>query len=154
MYDISKPQFDFYLDKKSFRKGIQKFESWMRELPVALGEDPFPLEHTFAHGLYIRKCTVPANTLFVTKIHRYDDAAFLMSGDVEIFEESGVKRIQGPVHFITKAGTKRIVYGHTESVIFTVHSVNGERDIKKIEDSIFVKTFDELDDSEDKRCLE
>ena len=139
------------LTPEQFRAGIKNFESWMKNLPEALGEDPFPLEHTFAHGLYIRKCTVPADTLFVTKIHRHDDAAFLMRGDVEILEEGGFKRVQGPIHFVTKAGTKRVVYGHTESVMITVHAANGERDIEKLESKIFAKTFEEL---EQVKCLE
>ena len=44
-----------------------------------------------------------------------------MKGDISIFSEDGVKRIQAPFHGITEAGTKRVLYVHEEWMIFSMY---------------------------------
>lgn len=129
----------------NFRKNIVEFEEKVKATPGALGADPFPLEHSFADGLYIRKLTVPAKTLTVTKIHAVNHAFFLMKGTVIIQTEDGVKKITAPYQGITKAGTKRVIY-HVDEVVFTTVHATKETDIEKIEIEVIAKNFDELND--------
>jgi hypothetical protein len=117
----------------------------MRKCPDALIGDCCPLKHSFAKGLYIREITMPANMLFVTKIHKYSHAAFVLSGEVSILEENGPRRVIAPASFITPPGTKRIVFTHKETVWTTVHATD-KTDLNEIEEEIIAKNFDEIDD--------
>ena len=125
------------------RKAVLKVEDMIRQMPDHLEGNCYPLKHSFADGLYIRELTVPAKILTVTKIHKYAHAAFLLKGKMSVLEEGGIREVEAPAHFITPAGTKRIVYHHTEVVLVTVHATK-ETDVQKIEDEIIAKDFDEL----------
>jgi len=125
------------------RKKILGVEATIRNMPGSLGEDPFPLKHTFADGMYVREISVPRGFLVVTKIHKLDHPCFVLKGDCSVLTEEGVKRIKAPYHMITKAGTKRIVYVHEDTVWVTVHKTD-HKDLEKIEEEIIAKTFDDL----------
>jgi hypothetical protein len=139
------------LPSKNIREGMIKIEDEVRKLPNALiGDSPeylalCPLKHTFADGCYIRELFMPKGMLFVTKIHKIKHPYFLLKGDCEILTEDGVKRIKGPFHGITPAGTKRVIFTHEDTIWVTVHtnSDNGQ-DLAKIEDRIIAKTYDEV----------
>jgi len=127
------------------RQRICDLEKAMWEIPGALVGDSCPLKHTFAKGLYIREITMPANMLFVTKIHKFSHAAFILSGEVSILEEGGPRRVEAPASFITPPGTKRVVFTHKETVWTTVHATE-KTDVKEIEEEIIAKSFDEIDE--------
>lgn len=136
-------------DKKLFRERITTFESKMKEIDGCLGEDPFPLTHKFADGMYIRQITVPAKALTVTKIHKQTHPFFLLKGTISILTEHGIEKITAPYSGITKAGTKRIIYHHDEVVLTTVHSTNS-LDLKEIENEVIAKDFNEIEALEQK----
>jgi hypothetical protein len=139
----------------TFRDKIVLFEEELKQQAGALPANPFPLEHLFAKGLYIRKITVPPNTLTVTMIHKYSHVAFLLKGEMSILEEWGARRVKAPTFFITKAGTKRIIYHHDEVVLVTVHAnPEEERSIEALEGELTAKTFDEIDGKEQARIAE
>jgi hypothetical protein len=140
------PNFSTDISTLSFRDKITIFEEELKKLPDALGKNPFPLEHFFAMGLYIRKITVPACTLTVTMIHRFSHPLFLLKGELSILEEWGPRRVKAPEFFITKAGTKRIIYHHDEVVLMTVHANPDElRDIEALENVLTATSFDEIE---------
>ena len=128
---------------KKIREGIMEVESRIGKLPGAMFGDCFPLKHTFADGAYVREMSVPKGFLIVTKIHKVCHPYFLLKGNVSVLTEDGIKRIQAPYSGITPAGTKRICYTHEDTVWTTVHVTN-ETDLKKIEDDIIAKTYDDL----------
>lgn len=127
-----------------FRKGISELWDKILERPDAMIGDCCPLTHNFAKGLYVRQITMPAGSLVISKIHKYSHAAFILKGDVSIFEEGGARRVKAPASFITKVGTQRLIYNHEETVWTTVHATE-ETDVKKIEEEIIAKDFDEID---------
>ncbi len=129
--------------KEIFRKNVTDFEEKLKKIPGTLGADPYPLEHSFADGLYIRKLTVPANTLTVTKIHAVNHAFFLQKGTISVLTEEGVKKFTAPYQGITLKGTKRIIYHHDEVIFSTVHSTK-ETDISKIEVEVIAEDFEDL----------
>jgi len=129
------------------RKKILDVESKMAAIPGALFEDDCaPLKHTFVDGAYVREITMPKGMLLTSKIHKICHPYFVLRGDVSVLTEKGVQRIKAPFSGVTQPGTKRILYMHEETVWATVH-VTKETDLKKIEDEIIAKTFDDLPDS-------
>lgn len=121
-------------------------EDRIRQMPGAVigDSDQNPLKHSFADGCYIREIFNPAHELIVTKIHKIAHPFFLLRGEMSILTEEGVKRIKAPYYGITPAGTKRVIYTHSDIVFVTVH-VTKEKDLAKIEGEIIAKDFDEMD---------
>ena len=121
----------------AYRKTVAVIEKAIKALPSALGEDPFPLTHEFADGLYIRKITIPAGYFVVGKFHKDSFISFIERGDMSVLTEDGVVRVFGAQMSITPAGTKRFGYSHAETVWYTVHAnPTNERDIEKLENMI------------------
>ena len=142
------------LDKKwtreEFRVGIVGFE---RELMKVVGavvahnalvEGMCPLKHTFADGVYIREIFMPKGTLLTSKIHKTNHPYFIMKGDVSVATEEGIVRLVAPYSGITKAGTKRLLYMHEDTVWITVHATP-YKDVLKIEEEIIARDFNEID---------
>ena len=131
--------------KEEFRVGIKDVENKMSESKRSLKgkelEHFNPLKHSFAKGVYIREVFNPAGELLVTKIHKYSHPFFLLQGEMTILGEDGEKRIKAPHYGITKAGTKRIIYAHTDCIFVTVHATD-EIDLNKIEEEIISKDFE------------
>lgn len=125
------------------REHMRKVEDIIRKMPDHLEGDCYPLKHSFADGLYVRELTVPPKILTTTKIHKFSHAAFLLKGELSVLEEGGIRKVKAPAHFITPAGTKRIVYHHTEVVLVTVHATK-ETDLNKIEEEIILKDFEPI----------
>ena len=112
-----------------------------------------PVKHSFADGCYIREIFNPANELLVTKIHKKEHPFFLMQGEMSILTEDGVKHLKAPYHGITKPGTKRIIYTHSDCIFITVHATE-ETDVAKIEEQVIAKDFsDPLITQEDIKLL-
>jgi len=112
-----------------------------------------PVKHSFADGCYIREIFNPANELLVTKIHKKEHPFFLMQGEMSVLTEDGIKHLKAPYNGITKPGTKRIIYTHTDCVFVTVHATT-ETDVAKIEEQVIAKDFsDPLITQEDLKLL-
>jgi len=130
-----------------------EFEQAIGRLPNAkFGDDACPLEHIFADGMYIRKMTAPGGMINVSKLHKTNHPFFILEGEVSIVTEKGIIRITAPHFGITKAGTKRVVYFHEDTVWITVHATE-ETDLEKIEDELIAKNFDELPEHIGKELL-
>lgn len=92
--------------------------------------DDIPLVHRFAPGLYIREITLPANHVLTTHIHATEHVAIISKGKVTIFSEDGEETVEAPYTTITKIGTKRAIYTHSETVWTTIHlNEDNETDI-------------------------
>ena len=107
---------------------------------ATFGDNCFPLEHHHLDGMYVRRIFMPAGFILTSKIHKKTHPYFIMQGEVEVLTEEGLKRIKGPYFGITKAGTKRVILTHTDTIWFTCHATE-ETDLKKIEDEIIAKSF-------------
>ena len=122
-----------------FKKGVKKLQNKIESSPNAItgkNVDKFnPLRHFFADGCYIREIFNPAGELLVTKTHKISHPFFLLQGQMSILSEDGEKQISAPFYSITKAGTKRVIYAHTDCIFVTVH-VTDKTDIKEIEKDI------------------
>jgi ribosome biogenesis SPOUT family RNA methylase Rps3 len=76
-----------------------------------------------------------------------------MSGELSILTEDGVVRYKGPYQGITRPGTKRIIFTHTDCVFITVHATD-KLTPEEAEEDVIAKTFDDPEISlEDMRRL-
>ena len=132
--------------RQTFRNKRVKFEDKLNNSGFALSEKELheknPVKHSFADGCYIREIFNPAGELLVTKIHKKEHPFFLMKGKMSILTEDGVKHVQAPHHGITKPGTKRIIYTHTDCVFVTVHATD-KTDVAEIEKEVIANDFND-----------
>lgn len=105
--------------------------------------DDLPLEHLFIPGGYARKLTITAGTLLVGKIHRFPCFNAVLTGDITVLTEDGVKRIQAPAFFRSEAGVKRVGLAHSDTVWITVHPSN-ETDLEKLEAEIIAPSYEDF----------
>ena len=132
--------------RQTFRNKIVEFEDKLNNSELALSQKELheknPVKHSFADGCYIREIFNPAGELLVTKIHKKEHPFFLMKGKMSILTEDGVKHVQEPHHGITKPGTKRIIYTHTDCVFVTVHATD-KTDVDEIEKEVIANDFND-----------
>ena len=91
--------------------------------------------HAFCDGVYRREFFLPAGAVVVSKIHKKENWFMLWQGDVSIASADGtVKRVQAPYMAKTPINTKRVVYAHTDAVMYTFHgNPDNETDPKELE---------------------
>jgi len=95
--------------------------------------DDMEYTHWFAPGLYGREITIPGDIALTTMIHASEHIAILSKGKMDIYTEEGIKTIEAPYTMITKIGTKRAIYTHSECVFTTIHAnPENETDIDKL----------------------
>ena len=80
-----------------------------------------PLEHFICNKTYTRQITLPKDMLLTGKVHNFDHVSILSKGDVSVMTDEGVTRIKAPATWISKAGTKRLIYVHEETIWATIH---------------------------------
>lgn len=129
----------------SFQRKSMQLEEVIKKLPEHFEGDSenCPLKHTFVDGAYVREIFMPKGMLIVSKIHKVTHPYFVLSGDVSVATDEGLVRIKAPFSGVTKAGTKRALYTHEDTVWVTVH-VTKETNLRKIEKQIIAKNFNEL----------
>ena len=132
--------------QKEFRETVSTFEEALKKHESSLGDSTHklnPTKHSFSDGQYIREIYNPSGLVLVTKIHSKNHPFFLMKGEMSILTEEGVQRIKAPYQGITKAGTKRIIFTHSECVFITVHRTD-TLTIEEVEEEVIAESFDQL----------
>lgn len=101
--------------------------------------------HHFAPGVYMRELFIPKGTTLTGKIHKTEHLNILSQGDLSVWTEDGIKRLQASTVITSKPGTKRVGYAHEDSVWITVHpNLDEARDVDLIEERLIAKTFAEV----------
>ena len=134
------------ITSREFREKIFEFERSLARIPNSFvgDSDQCPLKHSFANGIYVREIFLPKGVLLTGRIHKCDHPNFILSGDVSVVTEfDGVQRLKAPQSMISKAGTKRLVYAHADTVWVTIHRTD-ETDPSKLVDEITVGTYEEF----------
>jgi len=129
---------------KAHRAQVIQFQSIIETMPQELNR---PLEHFFAHRVYVRQLTTPADTVSVSKIHRFSQVNLLLKGRVSIKTPTGVVEYKAPHIWVSPAGAKSITYYHEDTIWASTHGTD-EVDIDKLEEELVCKTFDEFDKME------
>ena len=132
--------------RKKFREHITELEEQGKKDNIFLSPEDTkklnPVKESFADGCYIREVFNPAKELIITKIHKKQHPFFLLSGEMSILTEDGIKHLKAPYHGITEPGTKRVIYTHTDCVFVTVHATD-KKNTKEIEEEVIAKDFDD-----------
>jgi hypothetical protein len=121
---------DILPEGRTVRTKIENLETRMLELPQV----ECPIRERFAPGLYAREIVIPKGTLLTGKIHREDDISVMVSGDISVLTQGGMKRLQGYQFFVSQAGIKKLGYAWEDTVWITFHAnPTDETDWEKLE---------------------
>jgi len=119
---------EYRRNQRAYETTVNEFEQAIDNHSERLGDNSRnglnPLRHFFTDGQYVREITLMPDLILTTKLHNRNHPFFLLRGDMTIVTDRGQERIQAPHFGITAAGTKRIIYTHTECVFFTVHATD------------------------------
>lgn len=98
-----------------------------------------PVTHRLEQGLYIREMQIPADTLFIGRVHRHGHVCQLLKGSVILIHgEHYREAFKAPSEIMTKPGYQMVVYAVTDVLAQTIHpNPNDERDYSKLEADIF-----------------
>lgn len=134
------------LPNKPSLETIQRFEQCLRKLPQL----EIATTHHFADGLYGREILIPAGCTLTGKVHKGEHLNFLMQGDITVWTEDGMKRLQAPAVIVSKPGTKRVGHAHTDTIWVTVHATH-ETDLERLESELIVPETPQIEEG-DKLC--
>jgi len=137
---------DEIIKKNNFRKNIIELEKIILKNPNSFTKDlvdkTFPIKSTFAGACYIREMFMPAGHIMTTKIHKKDHPFFLLKGKMTIASENFNGDIKAPYQGITIAGTKRVIYSHSDCILITVHSTD-KLTVEEVEEDVIAKDFND-----------
>ena len=105
-----------------------------------------PVKHHYANGLYAREIFIPAGSVVVGKIHKFEHLNLISRGKVYVVTEFG-NEIYGatetPVTFKSPAGTKRALVAETD-VIWTTFHITDKTDVDEILKEIIAEDYSEI----------
>ena len=136
--------------KEDIRSFIMNVQDQIETLPDTIKVGPndprTPLKHSFCNGVYCREIFIPAGMIVVGRVHKHAHHNVLLEGDVSVLTEDGAKRIQGPLHMVSSAGTKRLLFTHSDTRWMTIHAnPDNNTDVPKLESDICTWTYEEYD---------
>ena len=97
------------------------------------------MTHSFGGGVYVRERFAPADTLIVGKRHRHETMSILVKGTLGVYNELGEVTVkhEAPKTWVTPAGSKRMTYSFTDTILITVHPTE-ETNLEKIETEFII----------------
>ena len=105
----------------------------MRQMPDQLDADELTSHH-FCGGLYARELFVPAGATLVGKTHAQENLFFLLQGTMTVTTDTGAVTITAPYMAVTKPGTKRAGFAHSDCICMNVHpNPDDEQDLVLLE---------------------
>lgn len=133
--ELTAPEVDCPLDLNQIaptRDAINAIEDVLVQCPQIAIET----KHHFSAGLYAREILIPAGTILTGKIHRAEHLNIVSRGEITVWTEEGMRRIKAPFTMVSRPGTKRIGYAHTDTVWTTIHpNPDNSRDLIQLEDA-------------------
>ena len=110
-----------------------------------------PVTHKFTPNLYTREIFMPKGTLVTSLLHLTTHPFFILQGDVSVwYHDVPVQRYKAPYSGITKAGTRRLLYTH-EDTIWAACFVTTCTDPEQIAYEIMDHDFNPLIDKDNPR---
>lgn len=104
-----------------------------------------PVKNWLAPGVYCREIHLPADSVVVGRIHRFEHMSILSKGRVTVVTEFGEEEYTAPASFISPAGTKRVVLSHEDTIWTTIHpNPDNETNIESLENRYTAMEYAEL----------
>lgn len=122
----------------SIARAVALEQAIRSELPLIEGE----VVNHFSHGVYGRELRVPAGSVIVGHIHKFENMNVLLEGEMTVVTEDGPQRVGPGFLIVSPPGTKRAAYAHTDCRWLTVHGTH-EKDVDKIERQFIVHSEQE-----------
>jgi len=108
------------------RQAILRAEEALLTLPQLKME----AKHYFAEGLCARELLMKASDIegsvavYTGKIHLKDHLVVIPYGHVTVADNDGTKTFKGPCTFVGKAGSKRALMVHEDTLWIAIHASN------------------------------
>lgn len=134
----------FYSGTLNSRQGLMEYQSFVEQMPNALGENPFPLFHTFTDGLYSREVHMPKNHLLVSQIHNYESQVHILEGKVLIADCNGTRLFDAPAKFVSKSGDKRAIFTLEDTIWINYHPITVKNE-DEAEEMLYAKSYEDYD---------
>lgn len=117
------------------KPSLSKLTEILKTMPQA----EVVINHSFGGGIYVRERFAPADTLIIGKRHRHETMSILVKGTLGIYNELGEETVRhkAPKTWVTPAGSKRMTYSFTDTILITVHPTR-ETDLEKIESEFII----------------
>ena len=128
------------------RAELMEIQRQCQQLPDEhrMDESP-PVKNWLAPGVYCREIHLPADSVVVGRIHRFDHMSILSKGRVTVVTEYGREEYTAPASFLSPAGTKRAVWTHEDAIWTTIHpNPDDEQDIETLENRYTALEYAEL----------
>jgi hypothetical protein len=115
-----------------------------------LQRDSSELFNHYAKGVYARTLAMPAGSLIVGKIHKFSHLNIIHKGRIRVQTEDGYciyDATEFPVFFVSKAGTKRVVFPETDTIWTTIHPTGCDEvidDLEYLERKLYAGSYDEM----------
>lgn len=126
------------------RTAIVALETMMAGLPAEVHETA-PVREHFAPGLYSREIFMRAGLTTIGKIHRHAHINIVSKGRCFVYTEDGIQQLDAGDTWVSKPGTKRVVFC-TEDVLWTTVHANptDSRDSAWLESQLIAPSFEAL----------
>jgi hypothetical protein len=99
---------------------------------------PMPVRHLFGDKEYVREIVIPANTVFIGRVHKQGHLMQLIYGSLQIITEQAERLYEAPDELRTVPGYQTVLYTFTPVIGRTVHeNPSGLRDVDALESQIF-----------------
>lgn len=122
----------------TIREKIMLIERELQKLPQA----DLDVRHHFLDGLYAREIFIPKGAILTGEIHKTEHLNIISKGEITILTEDGVKKIRAPFTITSRAGVKKVGHAHEDTIWTTIHATK-ETDLKRIEEELIAKDFDD-----------
>lgn len=131
---------------------IRDYIASLETKALACEQIEIPVTHHFSKGLYAREIFIPKGSFIVGKIHKFENLNILSKGELTILSIEGSARIKAPFTVVSPPGVKRVAFAHEDSIWTCIHATD-ETDLAKIEEEVIVKSYDQLIESKEVKCL-
>lgn len=113
---------------------LNRLEAAMAQMP----QIEFPVMHRVTPGLYTREIFMPAGSILTSKIHKTDHQYIVSKGRASVRVDGVWQEIVAPFHGFTKAGTRRVLAIHEDTIWTTFHPTE-KTDLVEIESELIHK---------------